>query len=169
MADVLTTDLSFVLRALWKDAQDLGNILDALAINLDDTLADGVGLDQADLLWHDERTLTAAAETLDLTALTRTVFGDSATVNFAKVKALLIKNKSTTAAQVLTVGAAATNAWTNWTSVVGSTFYVQPNGIEFKWAPDLAAWAVRGTNKNLKIDPGSATIVYRIAILGTSA
>ena len=74
MADVLTTDLSFVLRALWKDAQDLGNILDALAINLDDTLADGVGLDQADLLWHDERTLTAAAETLDLTALTRTVF-----------------------------------------------------------------------------------------------
>lgn len=169
MADTLSVDLDFILRAVWKDAQDFGNIVDSPTLNLDDTLADGIGLDQADIIWHDERTVTAAAETLDLTALTRTVFGDTATLNFVKVKGLVIKNKSTTAGENLTVGNAATNGWTGWTNPATATIAIGPNAWQGFWEPNLAGRAVSGTNKSLKIDPGAATIVYRIFILGASA
>jgi hypothetical protein len=169
MADSLSVDLDFTLRAVWKDTQDLGTIMDSPVLNLDDTLADGVGLDLADILWHDERTLAATSETLDLSALTRTVFGDSATVAFVKVKGFIIKNKATTAGFNLTVGNAASNGWTGWTNPATATVAIGPNAWRGFWEPSLAGVAVSGTNKNVKIDAGATSVTYRIFVIGTSS
>src|SRR5262245_34851575 len=110
MADSLSVTLQFMLQGTWLDTQDMGQIFDTPVFNLGDTLADGTNvIDCADQWWHDERTVTAAAETLDLTALTRTVYGSVATINMARVKGLLIYNTNLSAANKLTVGAAATN------------------------------------------------------------
>lgn len=169
MADALTTTLTMSLNASWVDTQDLGSVIDAASLDLADTFADGTGLDQADIIWHDERTLSATSETLDLTALTRTILGSTNTVNFARIKCLAIKNTATTAGFKLTVGAAAATAWTSWTSVTGSTFYVDPNGIAFLWAPSATSWVTSGTVKSLKIDSGANAVTYRIIIIGASA
>lgn len=169
MADTLSVDLNFVLRAVWKDTQDLGSILDSPFLNLDDSLADGVGLDLADIIWHDRRTVTAAAETLDLSALTRTVFGDSATIAFVKIKGLVIRNRNAVAGENLTVGNAAANGWTGWTNPATATTAIGPNAWRGFWEPSLAGVAVAGGSKNLKLDPGAATIAYDIFVLGTSA
>lgn len=169
MADVLSTTLQFTLSGSWVDSQDLSTVTDAIALNLDDQFSDGTGLDQADIMWHDERTLAATSETLDVTALTRTILGSTNTVNFARIKGLVIRNTTTTAGSKLTVGAAASNAWTGWTSVAASTLYVDPNGILFLWAPSATSWVTSGSSKNIKIDAGANTIVYRIVIIGASA
>ena len=164
-----TVDLKFQLVINNITDLTVGTVTDLNSVNLDDALTDGVGLNMSDRVWYSRRTVTAAAETLDLTALTRTVQGNTVTTNFAKIKGLLIHNRNTTAAKKLTIGAAATNAWTAWSSVATSTILIQPDGQLHLWAPDLAAWAVSGTTKNLKIDPGADTIEYTIAILGTSS
>lgn len=167
MADALTVSLSFILSGQWTDTQDMGTINDVPRFDLGKTLTDGTAsIDTADLWWHDERTLAATSETLSLIALTRTVYGSTNTINMARVKGLLIKNVNTSATHKLTVGAAS-SPWIAWTSVAGSTIYVEPDGILFMWAPTAAGWLT--TASNLKIDAGANTIVYRICILGSSA
>ncbi|MHC4179508.1 MAG: hypothetical protein ACYSWU_18505, partial [Planctomycetota bacterium] len=72
-------------------------------------LLDGNGDNQAEAVWHAENQtlLDAGSTTLDLTGLTRTILGDTHTVTFLTVKALLVVNQSTTGGQLLLGGAAA--------------------------------------------------------------
>ena len=166
MADVLSTELTLQIKAVLTETLDLGKGYNNLTLILDDILEDGVTIDKADLLWHDERTVTAAAETLDLTALTYTCFGSTITVNNARVKLFALWNKSTTAGEILTIGSAAANPWT---AVWSGTTIVRPNGRMLFWAPDATGYVTAGGSKNVKVDPGAATITYRIAIVGASS
>lgn len=133
-----------------------------------DILADGTGLDQADVPWYDKaRSLAATSENLDLASGSLTDgYGNTAT--FAKLKMLYIKNLSTTAGETLKIGGG-TNPFLLFDD--GSDIYdLGPNGIYFVWEPSLAGLPVTAaTGDILKIDSGAATLTYDIAMVGASA
>ena len=94
------------------------------------------------------------------------VFGDAA--NFAKVRALYIRNKSTTTGEKLTIGGASSNAFPLFPQTT-YTYEIDPGG-EFKDSSPVDGKTVTaGTADKLKIDPGAATITFDIVIAGTSS
>ncbi len=148
--------------------KDLSTPNDTLILNLADALASGTAIDQADLLFHDERTLAATSEELDLAGGLTSSFG--ATLTFVKIKGILIRNTSETAGDILAVGGAAANAFANWVGNTSDIVNVGPNGFLLLWNPSLAGYGVTaGTADLLKIDAGANTITYEIMLIGTSA
>lgn len=126
---------------------------------------DGSGANQANKQWSKTATLTATSTTLDLTSLTGT-FG---TVTFTKIKALILINTSTTDGAMLTVGNAASNQWYAPFGGSAHTVKVGPGSclvLSAMTAQSTGAWTVDASNKSLKIDAGSATITYKLVLIG---
>ena len=163
----LETTLEFVLRWVNTSVLDLSTIRDSSNVSGSDTLTSGTGLDQADRIFHDRRSLAATTEELDLAGSLTDVFG--AALTFVKVKGIWIKNNNTTAAQTLTVGGAASNAFLLFADATDK-MAIGPNSQLFRWEPSLAGIPVTaGTGDKLKFDAGAVTISYDIVIIGTSA
>lgn len=137
------------------------------------TYANGTGAGQVDLIYAKQLSLAGSATTLDLTALTDL---SGASINFARVRELIIQNLATTSTYTVTVGAAASNAWTGILGTTTSTLIIPPsagNGL-FRFSDYSSTGAstgavVSGTSKSLKLDPGANTISINIVILGCSA
>ena len=165
MASSLSVKWTNSLKWEMTNALDLSTPNDYGTLDLKDDLANGTGTDQADEVWHDERTLAAASETLDLTSLAGGPWGS--TKAFASIKAIFIKNTGTTTGEDLTVGGAAANAWCAMFADSTDKAKVMPNGVLAWWSPTDAE-TVDGTHKNLKIDAGAASITYKIVIVGVS-
>ena len=137
-------------------------------------MPDGTGAGQADKVWHDERIVSSLSnDDLDLTALTTTIFGSTVTINFVKVKAILLVNTSTTSGDELRVGGA---------GAAGNAFAAPFNGDQdavVEVGADSAlllsnktdGWTVTaGTGDILRINnPTGNAITYQIAIIGTSS
>jgi hypothetical protein len=165
----LSTNIALTLVATLTGTADLSTPKDTLNYPITDTLDSGTAIDQADKIYRSTRTLGSGAnESLDLAGSLTDALG--ATITFAKVKLILIKNKSTTAANILTVGAAASNAFESW-GATGSTIKVGPDGFVVLYNPSAAGYAVTaGTGDLLKIaNGGSSSTAYDIIIVGTSA
>lgn len=134
-----------------------------------DVLADGTAIDEADLLYADTRTISGTtsedAETLDLSALPDRFGVDQ---DFARVKMILIHNKSVVAANSLIVGGAAANAFESIFDDAGSTVVVGPGGVWCLYTPSAAGYVV-GTDVNLKIvNAGVTDLEYDCIIVGCS-
>ena len=163
----LVTSLDLALRGDYQSALDLVTVKAPLALAKSDTLTDGTGaIDTADLMWSDTRTLATTSEELDLAGSLTNAFG--ATLTFARIKCILIHNKSTTVGQTITVGGAASNAFVLFSDTTDK-YVIGPNGIFMIWEPSAAAKAVTAsTGDKLKIE-SSASITYDIVIVGSSA
>ncbi len=173
MADSLSVDLKASMAWLLSESLDLSTVNDNATLEYSESIVDGTDADKADLLWHDERTVLAAAnDDLDLTSLTNTIFGSTVTINFVKVRAILLVNTSTTSGDVLNVGG----------SGAGSAFATPFAGdadAKVQVGADSAlllankkdGWAVTaGTGDILRVNnPGANDVTYRIAIIGTSS
>lgn len=163
----LTTNLDLVLRGSHTNVLDLLTATASFSIDKGDSLADGTGaVDTGDLMWSDTRTLATTSENLDLAGSLTNAFG--ATVTFARVKAVLIHNKSTTVGQTVTIGGAASNQFLLFTDA-SDKYTLGPNGVFLIWEPSAAGKVVTaGTGDSLKIET-SASITYDIVIIGSSA
>jgi hypothetical protein len=133
-------------------------------------LATGTGDWQFDTIFSDERTATAAPDPLDLRGtLVSQLTG--AALTFVEVGAIGIVNMSTAVASVLSVGAGSNPAFAGLFGATGDIVKVGASGLLLWVAPldggGLATTA--GTADILTIDPGAATITYRIVIVGRSA
>lgn len=163
----LSINLTAILGWTHTSALDQSTITDSSQINLSDTLASGTAVDQADQIWHDRRTLTATSENLDLAGSLVNAFG--ATLTFARIKGILIKNRSTTAGANLIVGGAAANQFPLFSDVTDK-IPIGPDGFFFYYDPSAAGKVVTaGTGDQLKIDAGASTIDYDIVLIGASA
>lgn len=128
--------------------------------------------DQADVIYTDQITLTASTpQTLDLTALTGGM--EPGTKTFARVRLITITNLNTTDANKVTVGPGASNGWS---APGGSTWqlYAFPSTANSQiplviGAPNTTGMVVDSTHKTLKLDPGAATQIVDIKIVGCSA
>ena len=130
-------------------------------------LLEGNGDNQAEAVWHveDQTLLNATSTTLDLTALTRTVFGDTVTVTFLSVKALLIVNQSISVGE-LVVGDAATDQWSEPFGADGDQIAAPPDS-PMLLANRQEGWEVDNVNRNLKLAAAGGDVTYSIAIVGT--
>jgi hypothetical protein len=167
MSTTLNMTLKLVLQHLYQNAPDIGAPLDDFRLDLSDSLAQGTGAEQADLVWYDERSLIGASETLDFAAGPVNVFG--AVLTFKKIRGLVIANKATLSGAALTIGGAAANALASMFGATTDTVIVGPGGILLLWSPTDAYVVTPGTGDLLKIDAGAATITYDIYVIGTSA
>ena len=163
MATKLSVQHQLSLNWSWEDTLDLGKIKDSSQYSKTLQYTDGTAAGQAQKIWHDQRDLAAGGnEELDLQALARTVFGDSAQVVFSAIKSLLIEVTNGTGP--LRLGGAATNPWQGPLSS-GGTLDVGSGDIFFQ--SNQNGWSVSATAKQLKLENlGSDQLTYRIILVG---
>lgn len=170
MAATLTTNMTARLTWNFKEALDLSNVIDSSYVEYNVDMATGTGASTADKVWHDSRTLTTGtADNLDVNALTNSIYGNTVTSIFVKLRALIIVNTATTSGYDLTVGNG-TNPWIGPFGSGAHTIAVPANGVLLLTNP-VAGWTItNATGDVLKINNGSAgSITYKIALIGTSA
>lgn len=157
--------------------------LDDSRLDYREQLLDGYETNQAEAIWHSENRVLAdgASETFDLTALTRTVLGDTITTSFDRIKGILIVNL-TTGGELL-VGDALVNEWASPFGRTDDRVRV-PADSALMLTNRRAGWAVgagahdssssssssgeESQNKNLKIEADGSEVSYSIAIVGTT-
>lgn len=132
------------------------------------TVTDGTGANQADLIWHDQRSIGASSsEDIDLAGVLVDVFGT--TLTFARIKMIHIKAKSTNGGNIV-VGAGS-NPWLTMLNAAGTITLPASAGF-MALAPGATAWAVTaGTGDILQVanDDAGAAGIYDIIIVGASA
>lgn len=166
MATSLKTDLQVSVKHVFTNPLDLSTAKDELTLNIPITLTNGTAAGMADVVFHDERTLTTgASEDLDLAGTMTNAFGT--TVTFAKIKAILIYNTSTV--RTLTIGGASFNGWISRMGSSTHTFKIGPGGFDFFYEP--VGFAVTADTADLLkiLNDSGTSCIYRIWIVGTSA
>lgn len=131
--------------------------------------ASGVGADQADIVFVDERTLAASAtEDLDLAGVLTDAFG--ATIAAAEVVGLIVEADAANTNNVVVGDATAPVPLFGGTN---PTVAVKPGGIFVLFAPNAAGQFTvgAGATDDLKIANSSSgtSVIYRIAVLARSA
>jgi len=157
------------LTATLTDPLDLSTPTDPLTDTVRITLTSGTGLNQADMSWHDTRTLAASAtEDLDLSGVLTNAFGD--TQAFARIKLIRV-----TALAANTNNVNVTRPAANGVPLflaAGDGVPVKPGGM-YEWvAPDATGVAVTaGTGDLLTFtnSAGGTSVTYSVTIIGASA
>jgi hypothetical protein len=131
-------------------------------------LTHGPEANQAEAVWHleDVELLEGVSATYDLTALTRSVFGDTLITTLLLVKSILLINKSTSGGKLL-LGGAATNEWSECFGADGDSAEV-PLDSPLLLSNRKCGWEVDDTHKNLKVAAVGGDVTYSIAIIGTT-
>jgi hypothetical protein len=168
MTDSLAIQLRCTLGWQHDKVLSLSTVADRGSLTAKDDLAYGTGLNQADILWHDRRTLaTEASEALDLTNALVDALGQ--TLTFSAIKGLLIQNRATEAGHEILVGGGS-QAWASWLGASGDVVRIGPAGVLLVWNPSAAGYAVSdGSADQLRIEnPSDAEISYDILLLGAA-
>lgn len=166
----LTTKLVTTLVATLTDPLDLSTPADALSYAARTTLTTGTGANQANMMWHDKRTVAASTdEDLDLAGTLVNGLGDVQT--FARVKALLVSAAAANTNNV-NVTSDGTAGVPGLFLALGDGVVVRPGGL-FLWvAPDATGAVVTPTTGDLLTVANSgagSTVTYDIVIIGASA
>src|SRR5215475_13100598 len=112
MPDTLTSEIKASIGWLFQDSEPTGIVSDSSKLEFHTALADGTAANQADKVWHDERTIAGGAhDDLVLSALPVSLFDNALEIALANVKAILLANLADTDGQDLVVGAAASDEW----------------------------------------------------------
>ncbi len=106
MASALSGKVGVSIMLQHTNEQDLSTPDDTLNLNQSRTLSNGTAADQSDLLFHDQRTLTAGGNE-ELAFNDGSLTGSFGAVTFDKLKGLCLRNHST-AGSLKVGGAAAT-------------------------------------------------------------
>lgn len=165
----LATDIQLKFAATLTSALDLVTASVPLSVSERFKWASGTGSDQADLIFHDQRTLSASAtEDLDLAGSLSSALG--ATLTFARLKAILVVAASTNTNNVNVTRPASNSVPLFLASNDGIA--VRPGGL-FLWvAPDSTAAAVTaGTGDLITFtnSAGSTSVTYDVVLIGASA
>jgi hypothetical protein len=140
-------------------------VTDTATANLAFTLADGTGNDQANGYFKDVITIAAGGTaTVDLRSLTLTLMGGTGTLSLAKVKTLLVKNRSTAAS--LSVGGTTSN---RWTALAAGATTVGPDGVLYVSHP-TAGYATTASDQVSAItNNGAAAADVELYVVGVKA
>lgn len=132
-------------------------------------LSSGTGANQASDIFQDNRTIAASSsENLDLSGTLTNAFG--VTLNFTKIKAIIIHANSANTNNVQ-VGGAASNAFVNWVADATDIINIRPGGTLILVAPDATGYGVTAsTGDILKVANSSSgtSVNYDVIILGVN-
>lgn len=150
MATTFTLTSSLRVTPRWVDSLDQIDVVDTASVSLSFEMANGTGVGQANGYWKGIVTVSAGGTaTLDLRALSLSVFGGTGTLSLASVKALLIRNLSSTA--TLTVGGSTTN---RWAGRAADSETIGPSGVLY--AVNGTGWATTTSSKVLHFSSATA-------------
>lgn len=133
------------------------------------TLTTGTGADQGDMLWHDQRTLSASAtENLDLAGSLTNAFGTTQT--FVELKGIIVyaATGNTNNVNVIREG---TNGVPLFLAL-GDGVGVRPGGLFVWFNPGnggVTVTASTGDLLTLTNSAGSTSVTYDIILIGASA
>lgn len=169
MATTLKTNITAEISAVYKNVLDLGTPTDTFLKKLRVELGNGTGANSADLMFHDQRTITASGtEDLDLAGVLASPFG--ATLTFVELRAFMI-----TAASGNTNNVRLTRPASNGVPLflaAGDGLDVPPGGA-FLWTcpADGKVTVTAGTGDLLTVANSSSgsSVTYDVAIIGASA
>jgi hypothetical protein len=165
----LTTVATVQVDATLTAALDLATGTVPLAYRKRLTLATGTGADQADLIFHDQRTIAASSsEDLDLAGVLASAFG--ATLTFVELKGLVIA-----AATGNTNNVRVTRPASNGVPLflaASDGIDVPPGGV-FAWLNpgdgDVTVTAGTGDLITVANSSSGSTVTYDVVIIGASA
>jgi len=165
----LTTKYVAQVIATLTSPLDLSTPTDALDYTFRQSLTSGTGAGAADMMWHDQRTLSASAsENIDLAGSLTGAFGT--TLTFARVKGLVVA-AATGNTNNVQVARGSSNGFTLFLAA-SDGLVVRPGGIFAWFAVDATGVAVTaGTGDILTITNGGAgtSVTYDIVVIGASA
>ena len=163
----LTTVVTLKFQTLFTDPADLSTPTDSLVQDYSINLATGTGAAQADMIFHDQRTLAdAAVDTLDLYASGSLLDPLGVALTMAELKLLYIHNTSTT--NSLTIGPHA-NAVDMFADNTSDIMIIPPEG-KFLWTSPSAGGLDLTTDKNLVLTHDSTDandLIYNIIVIGS--
>jgi hypothetical protein len=163
-----TAKLGVNLQLTEVAALDLSNVTNDILYSKILEFTNGTAANQANKVFHDQRTLTASAtENLDLAGGLTDAYG--AAITFTRIKAIIVFAAAANTNNVI-VGGAASNQFVGPFGDVTDTVAVRPGGLMVFAAPDATSYAVTaGTGDILKVanSAGSTSVVYDILIVGT--
>ena len=163
----LTTTVNLRINTDLSSALDLVTPKAVQPIQYLLTLDSGAGLNQANTLWSDRRTVNASTtDTLDL------VGGgllDALGAAFApaRIKGLYVRNRG---AQNITVGRPAANG-VPWMSAAGDNIIVPAGGVIVWFAPTAAGIVVTAATGDLieVVNGAGSAVDYDVTIIGASS
>ncbi len=166
----LTSNIAVNITGNYSLALDLAtktcNLLKAYSIDL----ATGTGANQADMIFHDTRTLAASAtEDLDLAGVLIDPLTGAA-MTFARVKLVIVIAASGNTNNVNVTRPAANGVPLFLAASDGLA--VRPNGCFLLFAPDATAVAVTAATADLITftnSAGSTSVTYDVIFIGASA
>lgn len=175
MSRSLTASLSVGFNWNYTETTDLAAATASQGLTITDSLTSGITLDKADRMFADTRSVAASSnDDIDLSGSLTDPLGQ--TVTFGKIKGLLLKNKSTTAGDVLQVSGNGAAGFTTWLKDNAANsadgVRVGPDGCLMLWNPSLAAYSVTATTADiLRITElgGANTVSYDLVLIGTNS
>lgn len=170
MGGLTGTALRLTVDAVQTSTLDLTTARAPLHYDRRFGLGNGVGAGRADLMWSDTRTIAASgSESLDLAGSLVDALG--VTLNFARVKALIVVAAAANGNDVV-VGGASENAWIGPFGSATDKVKVRPGGALALFAPGATGYPVTaGTGDLLQLaNSGAGTsVTYDVIIIGASA
>lgn len=167
-----TAKLQLHLEIEYTQALDLAIGRVPLLKDYVSNLVTGTAAGQADKVWHDQRTLTAAAnEDLDLNGAGLTdAFG--ANLGFVRIKGLIVAAAAANP-NPISVGGAAANGFVSWVGSATDKVSVRPGAVLalFAGQADATGYAVTAATADLlRVTAGAGgNHTYDVIVVGCSA
>lgn len=170
MTQAVTSSVAVELAWLLSEADELDTPKAESYRRFFHSFASGSGSGQANKLFRDSRSLSASAtETLDFDGLTENLMGESRSVAFSTVRALLVMNTSTPADSILTISTSGTDD--PLVALFGDAAGTQKLGPGDAWlfTRRLAGVTVNSSHKDVKFTNADddAACTYDLIVLGT--
>lgn len=163
----LSANVVFDLQATLTKAIDLSTGATPLAYRKSIAFTDGGGANQAQLLFSDQRTLSASAsEDLDMAGVLVDIYGN--TLTFASIKVMAFFCPATAGGD-LTITAKGTNGFASWVAAAGDAVKVKPGGLFLLVAPGATGYAVTASTGDLLTvtnGDGAASVTYDVILMG---
>ncbi len=168
MATTLTTKVNLNINTVHtSDAEGLATAQSSIEQQLLLAMADGVGLDQADLVYSEKDQSISGAVDKDLSGVLLDAFG--AALTFVKVKALMITAAVANTDTIIAFGKGA-GGFLGPLTVNTETLIIRPGGAIVIFAPDVTGYPVVNASTDiLTFDVGGGTQVFSWQVVGTSA
>ena len=163
--DEFTASIIATITARGRVTVGIDKPTDDLRHSVKDSIALGTSADQADEMYHEERTIGASPDDLDLAGGLSNALGQ--TITFVEIVSVMIEHLSGTG--TITVGNAAANAAVLWFGAAAHTEKVEAGGFVLRHSPADGKWVVTPATGDILRINGTNGDKYRIIIIGRTA
>lgn len=168
MAATLAGNIKVSADFTYSNALDLTTTKDVISQAFSNVFTSGTGDDQVDLIWHDQRTVSASStDSLDLAGSLSDAFGN--TLTFVELKGIIIRAASGNTNNVVVGGNA--NPVVGWVSDATDEIVIKPGGLFCLTAPGTGHTVTASTGDILDVanSGAGASVTYDIILIGASA